>query len=333
MPSRGHSRREPQEVKLVNTRSFPGGPLPSWVAACGLCLLPHSAFAQLNGFNIKGDQGLKAGSQAPQGIYVGAPLDWYNTNTVKNKDGKAISANGDLTLFLGGPLINVVTPHKMLGANYGFMAVLPFANARLELPRLDQNPSAGVSDFYVQPINLGWHTARADVLTGYGLFIPTGRYAANADDNTGLGMWGQEAFLGSTLFLDEKKSWHAATTAAFEFHSKKKDSDAHVGTLLTLEGGLGREFLRGAVSTGLAYYAQWKLTEDTLTGATALLVRGKNRVAGLGPELTLPIATTTTVYGFLTVRYQWELGARTTTEGDALNILVVLPLKPIKINP
>ena len=222
---------------------------------------------------------------------------------------------------------------KLLGANYGFMLVVPFANARIELPRLDQNPGPGFSDLYIQPFNLGWHTRQADVITGYGVFAPTGRYTAGAKDNTGLGMWGQEAFIGSTVFFDEKKAWHAATIGALEFHSKKKDSDAHVGALLTLEGGFGRDFLMGAARVGLAYYAQWKLSEDTLTGLPALLVRGKNRVAGLGPEITLPIATKNTVYGFVTARYQWELGARTTTEGDALNVLVVFPLKPIKVNP
>lgn len=177
------------------------------------------------------------------------------------------------------------------------------------------------------------HTNRADVLAGYGFFAPTGRYAAGANDNTGLGMWGHEVFAGSTVFFDEKKAWHAATTGAIEFHSGKEDTDARVGTLFTLEGGLGRSFLMGAASVGHSYYAQWKLTEDTLIGLPALILQGKNRVAGLGPEVTIPIATKNTVYGFLTARYQWEMGARTTTQGDALNVLVVLPLKPIKVNP
>jgi hypothetical protein len=302
------------------------------MAVC-LSLLPGAAEAQLNGFNIKGDQGLKAGSQAPASVYFGAPLDWYSADTIKNRDGRAISTTGEVGLFLGGPLLNVVLPKTILGANYGFMVVVPFANARIELPRLDDNPGPGLSDLYVQPINLGWHTSRVDVLTGYGMFVPTGRYTAGADDNTGLGMWGHEVFLGSTVFLDQQRRWLAATTAAVEFHSTKKDSDAHVGPMLTLEGGFGRDFLKGAVSTGLAYYAQWKLGEDTLTGLPAVIVRGKNRVVGIGPEVTLPIATKTMVYGFVTMRYHWELGARTTTEGHALNLLVVLPLKPIKVNP
>jgi hypothetical protein len=289
--------------------------------------------AQLNGFNIKGDQGVKSGSQAPPGIYYGAPFYWYGTDTVKDEDGRAFSTTGELNMFLGGPLVNVVTTKTVLGGNYGFMAVFPFANVRAELPRLDNNPAPGISDMYVQPFNLGWHTNRADVLAGYGFFAPTGRYAAGANDNTGLGMWGHEVFAGSTVFFDEKKAWHAATTGAIEFHSGKEDTDARVGTLFTLEGGLGRSFLMGAASVGHSYYAQWKLTEDTLIGFPALILQGKNRVAGLGPEVTIPIATKNTVYGFLTARYQWEMGARTTTQGDALNVLVVLPLKPIKVNP
>jgi len=299
----------------------------------GLCSLPRPAVAQLNGFNIKGDQGVKSGSQAPPGIYYGAPFYWYGTDTVKDEDGRAFSTTGELNMFLGGPLVNVVTTKTVLGGNYGFMAVFPFANVRAELPRLDNNPAPGISDMYVQPFNLGWHTNRADVLAGYGFFAPTGRYAAGANDNTGLGMWGHEVFAGSTVFFDEKKAWHAATTGAIEFHSGKEGSDARVGTLFTLEGGLGRSFLMGAASVGLSYYAQWKLTEDTLIGFPALILQGKNRVAGLGPEVTIPIATKNTVYGFLTARYQWEMGARTTTQGDALNVLVVLPLKPIKVNP
>jgi hypothetical protein len=309
------------------------GPLAFWPVAVGLCLLPGAAAAQLAGFNIKGDQGLKAGSQAPPGVYIGAPLYWYETDTVKDRDGEAIDLSGELHMFLGGPLVNVVTPKKLLGANYGFMAVLPLANVRIELPRLDDNPGPGISDLYIQPFSLGWHTGRADVLAGYGVFIPTGRYTAGADDNTGLGMWGQEVSAGITVFLDEARAWHAATTSALEFHSKKEDSDAQVGTLLTLEGGIGRDFLNGGASLGLSYYAQWKLTADTLTGLPSLLVRGKNRVAGLAPELMLPIATRNTAYGFVTIRYHWELGAHTTTEGNALNVLAVFPLKPINVNP
>lgn len=305
--------------------------IATMLLAGSLSLWPSDVAAQLYGFNIRGDQGGKSGTQAPTGIYVGAPLSWYTTDTLKNREGERVEAKGDFTLFLGGPLVNVVTPKKLFGAHYGFMAVLPIGNARVELPRFEDDPEAGISDMYLQPLNLGWHTPRADVLAGYGLFIPTGRYEAGATDNTGLGMWGHEVFAGTTVFLDSARAWHASTLGAVELHTEKRDSEARVGDMLTLEGGLGRDLLKGAASVGLSYFAQWKLTEDTLTGLPAVLVRGKNRVAGIGPEVTLPIASTRAVYGFVTVRYQWEVGARTTTEGDVFNVLAVFPLKPIRI--
>ena len=37
----------------------------------------------------------------------------------------------------------------------------------------------------------------------------------------------------------------------------------------------------GAANLGVAYYAQWKLTQDTLTGLPALIVNGKNSSAAL----------------------------------------------------
>jgi hypothetical protein len=33
----------------------------------------------------------------------------------------------------------------------------------------------------------------------------------------------------------------------------------------------------------------------------------------------------------VTLRYQWELGARTATEGNAWNLMVTFPLKPIRL--
>ena len=65
-----------------------------------------------------------------------------------------------------------------------------------------------------------------------------------------------------------------STLAAVEFHGKKRHSEAEVGTLLTMEGGLGRNFANGAAKVGLVYVAQGKLSDDTLTGLPASLVRG-----------------------------------------------------------
>jgi len=76
-------------------------------------------------------------------------------------------------------------------------------------------------------------------MIAYGLYPPTGRFQDGADNNTGLGMWAQEVLLGTTVFLNETRTWHAATTATLDFQSEKKDSSTKVGNILNLEGGVG----------------------------------------------------------------------------------------------
>jgi hypothetical protein len=292
--------------------------------------LPQAAVAQLNGPNIKGDMGLKSGSQAPPGGYFIVPLYFYSADALKDRHGNVV-VEGSLDTAVFGPGFNYVSTKKVAGANYGFLVVLPFANNRLQGGQIDENPGQGLTDMYVQPVNLGWHTKRVDTVVAYGLYVPIGRYEDGASNNTGLGMWGHELQAGATVFFDEKKTWHAATTASFNFFSTKRDSDVKVGNILNLEGGVGHDMLQGGLSVGAAYYATYKVSDDRLGPIASVLVRGRNRVYGLGPEASLALAARKTVYGFVTVRYQWEMGARVAPEGGAFNILATFLLKPIKL--
>ena len=280
-------------------------------------LLPTPSAAQLKGQNIKGDAGLKSGSQPPPGAYVVVPLWFYTGDAVKDHDGRELLSGSLDSAIFGGGLI-VVTQKTLFGGRYGFMAVLPGANNRVQgSADFDSNPGAGLTDMYVQPISLGWTKPRGDFTAAYGLYIPTGRYEDGADNNTGLGQWAQEILVGTTVYLNERRTVHAATTATFDFQSKKEDSETKAGNIMNLEGGIGADFLGGGLTTGLAYYGTFKLTDDKFDRRhLALLIQGKNRVWGLGPEFTLALASKSkkAVYGFVTVRYQWELGARTTTE-------------------
>ena len=139
-----------------------------------------------------------------------------------------------------------------------------------------------------------------------------------------VGMWSHEISTGVTAFFGGDRSWHAATTMFYELHTEKKDSNTKVGDFITLEGGVGRSFMEGAVSAGLAYYAQWKATEDRIEGLPGLLAPGKNKVFGVGPELTVPFFATGPWAGLVTLRYQWELGAQSAFEGQMFNVSVTL---------
>jgi hypothetical protein len=299
------------------------------------------AHAQFAGHNTKGDFGLQSGSQAPPGVYVVAPMYYrYDGDSLKNRDGDdvRIDPEGRGSLDVNAYILGLVwvSEFKILGGNYSFQVFPAFTDNTLEVPILDLDESVdtGFTDLYFQPVNLGWHKERADFIAGLGVFAPTGKYELGGSDNTGFGMWSIELFAGTTVYLDQAKSWHFATTAFFETHTEKEDTDIKVGNILTLEGGLGKSFMEGAVNLGVAYYAQWKLTDDDLgldidlPGGRGL---GKNRVYAAGPEVTFPIATKKKLYGFINARYLWEFGAESTLEGDTLVLTATFPIPSIPL--
>jgi len=326
-------------------KRFGSGRFLSAVAVIGLTiLLPALASAQFQGHNLKGDNGLLSGSQPPPGLYTLASYYRYSGDSLRNSNGdeivldpqqrSAITATG---FFV--PIVLYVTKAKVFGADYGFLVAPGFLNKRVEAPilSLDDQSNTKLTDTYFQPVRLGWHRKQSDYLAGLGFFAPTGDYTFRGDHNSGLGMWSFELFAGATFFFDEKKTWHFATTAFYETHTNKMDTQIRVGDILTLEGGLGRSFLGGGAQLGVAYYAQWKVTSDDLPilppdfPRPDNLLLGKHRVYAAGPELTLPIATKAKLYGFANVRYLWEFGARTTLQGYTLVATLTVPIPSVKL--
>ena len=301
------------------------------VLACAGGATP--ALAQLNTQHIKGTLGLKGGSQPPPHVYVIAPLVYiYHTNDVRTRDGDRLPIDASITSLAYAVGISIVTEKKLLGGSYGFQILAPVgANNRIQGTEIDANPGAGLSDSALVPISLGWHFTRADAIASYSIFVPTGRYTDGATNNTGFGMWGHELAVGTTVFLDQARKYHAATVASFDFQSKKEDSETKVGNTMNLEGGVGADFLHGGLTAGLVYYATIKLTEDQIEGFPEILIRGRNRVFALGPEVSLGLARKGVLYGFLKANYQRELYARTNTQGHEFNIMATFLVKPLRL--
>ena len=297
-----------------------------------LLLAPLPASAQFMGHNFHGDFGVNSGSQPPPGTYVLVPFGRWSVDRIKDADGGKTLGRlfSGLDLRVMPPTMFVVTDLKLLGANYGAMVAPAWSKVTPELT-IDTatTGSWGFSDLYVVPLHLGWHTSRADFVTGYGFFAPTGKFEAGGLDNVGLGMWSHELQLGTTLFLDEDRRFSAATTGFLEFHSKKKDQDISVGNLLTLEGGAAYNVPQIAGAFGVGYYLQQKLSDDTGSDVPGLALdllnlRGKNRVFGIGPDVTIGLFQRGATGGLLNVRYFWEMGAQSSFEGQTLFVSVTL---------
>ena len=313
-----------------------------WASVAGLLTLfvAGGAEAQFLGHNIAGDFGVQSATQPDPGNYLSILYLGYDGDVIRGRNGDSIQfpgGGGDLNVNGYGLGFWHVSEAKIWGGNYSFMIWPSATDNRLEIPALGQSQrtSTGLSDLYIQPINLGWHTDRADYTAGLGVFVPTGSYSPGADDNLGLGMWSFEVFGGATLYFDEARTWSFATTAFFETHSEKEDTDIRVGNILTLEGGLGKSLMGGLANLGVAYYAQWKVSDDDLGGFVPpdeLDFIGRNRGFGIGPELTLPMMSKNKVYGTVNARYLWETGVRSSVEGQAFLLTFTFAIPPVSLN-
>jgi hypothetical protein len=290
-------------------------------------LAPTSAVAQLGSENLRGDYGMKSGSQGPPGFYLGDVFYFYRTDTIKNLSGDSLPKSPYVDIFGNIILSSYVTKEKILGANYAFTVALPILNAELALPSLDLGSETwGLGDMYIKPLELGWHFKHADAIAGYAFMAPTGRYSVSAKDNTGLGMWSNEFSAGTTIYFDQGRKWHAAATGFYEIHTSKQDLDAKTGNVFTLEGGTGRAFLQGYANAGLAYVGQWKVTKDTGADVSPLVQGKKGSMFALGPEMNIPVSKKGIFLGF---KYLFDVRSRLATSGNyaVVSLTYVRPSK------
>jgi hypothetical protein len=181
--------------------------------------------------------------------------------------------------------------------------------------------------------SLGWSLKRADIMAGYNLYIPTGRFSQGATDNTGLGQWGNEFTIGTTVYLDQKKLWNAAASFGLEFHTDKSGTNIQAGDLGTIQGGLGKTFYKKVsgpvpmiMNVGVAGYAQFKVTGDSGSDIPPALRGVKDRVFALGPEFNIYIPGPRLTF---LARYEPEFAARNRTQGQTIAFSIVWVAKSL----
>jgi hypothetical protein len=261
-----------------------------------LLFVCFSSQVQLKGGHILGAMGLQSGTQTPEktlSVYV--PGYFYTASSLRNANGDKSIANPDLTMTITGAGASYVSDFKILGATYGASILLAFAANTIQGNNVNAKNSLAFTDMYVQPLQLGWHQKRADFIFSYQVYLPTGRFTAGASDNSGLGMFMNEFSAGTTVFFNDKKTFHFSALASYEINGKKKDTDIKTGDILSIEGGLGKTFYvlnaektapKSIINAGLIYYLQYKMTSDKITLPVIGVLEGdKDHVGGLGAEI------------------------------------------------
>ncbi len=300
------------------------------IIALLLSAFSNKSYAQLKGVHLLGDNGLNAGTQPAPSVVIAVPMYWYDTKNLRNGDGDKVDASPDVTTFLTGIGGSIVTPFKLLNANYGASILIPFAKNKIEGSNVNENGSIAFTDIYVQPIQLGWHAKQADFLAGYGMYIPTGKYTLGNTDNTGLGMWGFEFSGGGTYYFDKAKTFNLSTIAYYELHTKKRGTDDKVGSILTLEGGLNKSFMAKLPSSallfnvGAIYYMQFKVTNDDIFYNGQMIDQPKDHIYAAGLEAN---AFWTKSMTNLSFRWLGEFSGKNRFEGNTFFITLSQVIK------
>jgi len=298
-----------------------------------------AAHAQLKGHYIPGFTGLQNGSQAPPAITVILPIFFYTTDTLKDDNGDELGSHPRINSSFLGPGLVWVTNVKVLGGSLGGQLLpIAFMKARIEGPSLDVPGEFRFTDIYFQPVQLGWEKPRADFVAGWGFFAPTGKWELGGDENGGLGMWSNLFQAGTTVRLDTKRQWTASVLGSFEIHSDKKDTDIKAGNILTLEGGLARNFYKPVAGTpiprittiGLVYYSQAKVSSDSASILNRVLQQRKDHVFGLGAEASVFLPKQKFLVGF---RFVPEFGAIDRTQGYTFLITLGYQIKSLMKMP
>ncbi len=273
-----------------------------------------SALQEL-GHKTLGTLGLDAGSQPESGLYASDGVLAYGAQSLYDRQGNLIPIGVEARAFANsfgiGGTYELPHLHTYVGAAIG----LPIARVAIST----DNPFASLDDFglgdlYVRPLKLGWRLGRADLVTGYAFYVPTGQVEPGGLGGVGRGHWTHEFSAGGTLYLDHAHKAQLTALASYELNLRKQTVDITRGDTVQIQGGVGNRFLR-IIDLGLIGYALWQVTDDRGSALPHVLAGARDVAYGLGAEVDVTVPALRTK---VTLRYTHNLYARARPGGDAV---------------
>ncbi len=248
--------------------------------------------------------GLNAGKQPEPGLYLADQLVFYGSNTLRDRNGGLAPVEGfrlrawvngfgvAATLALGGTYLNFAVSAPLVDVSL---------NSTVPQASIDK---FGLSDARVQPLGLGWRTARLDLGGSYALYIPTRRYEPGGTGSVSRGAFSHEFALRGTVYADRDRQWYLTAMASYELNQRKIGIDITRGDTVQIQGGIGGRVLK-VIDVGLAGYALWQVKDDSGSDLPPVLAGSRDRVFGLGPEVGVLIPPIRTK---LSLRYEADFG-------------------------
>jgi len=216
-----------------------------------------------------------------------------------------------------------------LGATYAPYIGVPIVNTSIQAAlststrfgrEIDES-HWGLGDIYLKPLWLGWNFKHFSVSSGYGLYVPTGKYDDGNNDNTGLGFWTHEFQAGVTWYPWAHQGTAVMINGTYEIHTKKDDVDITPGDRFSLDWGVSQYLPiskdeKLLAELGVTGYSQWQVKSDSGTDVNANL-SAKDEVHGIGGQIGLAYVPWN---ASLTFKYVQEYDARARFEGKLFTL-------------
>ncbi len=300
------------------------------VVAVGLALLLTitPAFAQDLGHRVPGLLGLDAGRIPEPGLYLVDRLAIYEAEKLRDRNGNLIPT-ADFNLRGIANAFGASYTTKISGTSTFVTMTVAGPIAKLKL-NVENRPEIGLDrlglgDPYIQPFRLGWRKQRFDLVTSYGIYLPTDRSPLGGGKGVSSGQITQEFSGGGSVYFKDRSHFLTAL-ASYQLNTRQRGIDITRGDSVQIEGGIGSKLFRELLETGIAGYALWQVRDDHGTELPSVLAGAHDRVYGFGPEGALLIKA---IQGQLRVRYEWDFGVRARPQGHifvaGINFLVHRP--------
>ena len=287
-------------------------------AACAAAALFAGA-AHAEGHYVTGVEGVQAASVPPPGNYYLGYLVNYDINSLRapGTDKNVPGSNTGRVTALANRFVKI-TDQKLLGADYGFEAIVPVIDTSLKFNTVGLRASdSGVGDVYVGPLVLGWHGSNWDAVAAAGVWLDT----ASSDGPAAPGKGYKSLMLtgGATYYFDQQKTISGSALMRFERHGRN-DADFRPGNQLSLEWGVGKNY--GAYSLGVVGFSQVQVSQDSGPGASD----DKSSRHALGAEVTYPVASAGLILkGAAYKEYSVEAGSGGAAKGNLYRLTLVKP--------
>jgi len=279
------------------------------------CLLvAATAGAQDLGHKLPGVIGLDAARIPEPGLYVVDRVVDYSADELRDRAGREIPID-DLQLrgLANGVGVSYTTRFSQT-VSLTLTAAAPVAHLSLNI---HDRPEAsfdrfGLTDFYIQPLRLGWRGQRFDAVASYAFYLPSGKSPLAGGQGLSSGQITHQWAGGGSLFKDQSRRVFLTALGSYDLNLRKSGIDITRGDTFQVQGGAGVSRIRQVLELGVAACALWQVRDDHGADVPALIRGARDRVFGVGPEVAVVLKP---IQSQLRVRYEWDMGVRSRPQG------------------